>query len=96
MLSQETVPRNRIDLTAREKAPNSHQMLNYSDMLFIYLFILSRKYSEATKAERGYKLCALLAGFKHQRRPCIKQWFCIPSLPRKSNIERYFTTFYLD
>ena len=38
VLFNETVHRNGINLTAREKVLNSHQILNYSDMLFIYLF----------------------------------------------------------
>ena len=40
MLSQETVNQNRINLTAREKVLNSHQMLNYSDISFIYFIYL--------------------------------------------------------
>ena len=44
MWSQETVHGNRINLEAREKVLNSHLMLNYSDLLFIYLFILSHRY----------------------------------------------------
>ena len=57
MLSKETVYRNRINLTTREKVLNSHQMLDYSDILFIYrlvyLFIyLSCRYSEATNARQ--------------------------------------------
>ena len=39
MWSQETVHRNRINLAARENVLNSHLMLNYSDLLFIYLFL---------------------------------------------------------
>ena len=57
MLSQKTVHRNQINLAARDKVLNSLQMLlDYSDILFIhlfiYLFILSRSNSEATKARR--------------------------------------------
>ena len=39
MWSQETVQRNRINLAASEKVTNSHKMIAYSDLLFIYLFI---------------------------------------------------------
>ena len=38
-VSQETVHRNRINFATREKVLNSNQMLNYSDILFIYSFI---------------------------------------------------------
>ena len=34
-----TVHRNWINLKARKEVPNSHQMLNYSDILFIYLLV---------------------------------------------------------
>ena len=34
-VSQESEHRNRIDMAAREKKLNSHQMLNYSEILFI-------------------------------------------------------------
>ena len=33
ILSQETVNRNRINLSAREKVLNNQQMLNYSDIV---------------------------------------------------------------
>ena len=38
MFSQKTVHRNRINLATRENVLNSHQMLDYSDILFIYSF----------------------------------------------------------
>ena len=42
LLYQETVNRNRINLAAREKVLNSRQMLlNYSDIVFINLFVSS-------------------------------------------------------
>ena len=52
MLSQKTVHRNQINLAAREKVLNNHLMLNYSDLLFFYLFILSLRYREATKSSQ--------------------------------------------
>ena len=39
MWSQETVHRNWINLAAGENVLNSHLMLNYSDLLLIYLFL---------------------------------------------------------
>ena len=59
MLSQETVHRNG-SMQRGKKVLNSHQIHNYSDILFIYvclfvyLFILSRtcKYSKATNARQ--------------------------------------------
>ena len=48
VLFNETLHRNRINLTAREKVLNSHQILNHSDMLFI----LSRRYTLAAKARQ--------------------------------------------